>query len=304
MQRLQKPKLIIFTICVYTLSILALAAGPMIPKVHAVGEVFTFFMKPSAEAAIVQSIQGNQLSFNEMAQTAIYGMDGQFGATPIIFKYVSGPATFPGNFIYEATYFCNGAGDTSRNQTTDFPTQITVRITAPLTKGFVVDGAGSGPGASFGIMKAQISSPQSGNVVPKCLPTGIPSTVNVSSFKHLLPAAQASFGTLLTTAEVNGIANAANPANAGGAGASNPDCQSGGHPLGWILCPIIDGGAAFTDWVFTTFIRGILEDVPINIDENDGGYRAWQNFRVVGNSILIMTLLAIVYAQVKGGGGR
>ena len=82
---------------------------------------------------------------------------------------------------------------------------------------------------------------------------------------------------------------------------SNPDCDvKFFNPLSWIICPIIDMGANFTDAVFTTFVRPLLEDIPIGSSPDDGGYRAWQGFRALGNIMLVGCLLAIVYAQARG----
>jgi hypothetical protein len=82
---------------------------------------------------------------------------------------------------------------------------------------------------------------------------------------------------------------------------SNPDCDmTFNSPLSWIICPVVDLGANFTDWVYDNFVRGLLEEVPIKADAEDGGYRAWQQFRILGNVLLIASMLAIVYAQVRG----
>lgn len=85
----------------------------------------------------------------------------------------------------------------------------------------------------------------------------------------------------------------------------NPDCDASlSSPLSWIICPIVDLGTGFTDWVFSTFVRGLLEDVPITTETSDGGYKAWQQFRLIANIILIGSLLIVVYSQTRGGGGR
>jgi hypothetical protein len=71
-------------------------------------------------------------------------------------------------------------------------------------------------------------------------------------------------------------------------------------PLGWILCPIIDLGATFTGFVFESFVKPFLEDVPVTTDPEDPSYKTWKQFRVIGNIVLVGTMLAVVYAQVKG----
>ena len=71
-------------------------------------------------------------------------------------------------------------------------------------------------------------------------------------------------------------------------------------PLSWILCPIIDMLAGFTEFVFDKFIKPFLEDVPISTEEGDGTYEAWKQFRLIGNIVLVGTMMAVVYSQIKG----
>lgn len=84
-------------------------------------------------------------------------------------------------------------------------------------------------------------------------------------------------------------------------GDSQADCDAKLNSiLSWILCPVIDMGINTSDYVFKNFIEPFMEDVPISTDPRDGTYKAWQQFRIIANILLIGTLLAIVYAQVKG----
>lgn len=71
-------------------------------------------------------------------------------------------------------------------------------------------------------------------------------------------------------------------------------------PLGWILCPVIELAASFTEFVFEKFVQPFLEDVPVTTDETDGSYQAWKSFRLIGNIVLVGTMIAVVYAQVRG----
>ena len=71
--------------------------------------------------------------------------------------------------------------------------------------------------------------------------------------------------------------------------------------ISWVLCPIIDGSLGATHFMFENIISPFLEDVPITTDPEDGSYRAWKNFRLLGNIVLVGTMMAVVYAQVKGG---
>lgn len=72
-------------------------------------------------------------------------------------------------------------------------------------------------------------------------------------------------------------------------------------PLGWIMCPVIDLASTFSQGVFTHFIQPFLEDVPVTTNPNDGAYIAWKQFRLIGNIVLVGTMIAVVYAQVRGG---
>lgn len=107
-----------------------------------------------------------------------------------------------------------------------------------------------------------------------------------------------------------GVSNPATPSNNNQAGAKSRnnedvDCSTSlNSVLSWIACPIIDMGASFTDFVFKDFVRPMLENVPISADPDDAGYKAWQGFRLLGNLLLVGTLLAIVFGQMRGGGGR
>lgn len=78
------------------------------------------------------------------------------------------------------------------------------------------------------------------------------------------------------------------------------ECEDGGE-LAWIICPVINLGIKFTDTIYKDFVEPLLEDVPISINPKDGSYIAWQQFRLIGNILLVASLLAVVYSQAKGG---
>jgi hypothetical protein len=100
------------------------------------------------------------------------------------------------------------------------------------------------------------------------------------------------------------VDNATDPANGGnGSGPAKDEdsCDAkGGSPLSWIICPVIDLGSKFTDFVFNDIVRPFLEDVPISSAPDDPSYVAWKQFRLIGNIVLIGALLAVVYAQARG----
>lgn len=93
------------------------------------------------------------------------------------------------------------------------------------------------------------------------------------------------------------------PSGPGGAGGDSTevDCNTEGVSLGWIICPFVEFGADFTDSVFENIIAPMLESTPVSGDTEDPFYKAWQGFRFLANVLLIGSLLAIVYAQAKGG---
>jgi hypothetical protein len=72
-------------------------------------------------------------------------------------------------------------------------------------------------------------------------------------------------------------------------------------PISWIICPIIDAAANFSDLMFKQVISPLLEDVPVSTDPSDNAYKVWQQFRILANILLVGTLLVVVYAQIKGG---
>ena len=71
-------------------------------------------------------------------------------------------------------------------------------------------------------------------------------------------------------------------------------------PITWIICPVIELGVGATDKIFSDFIQPLMEDVPVSTNSDDGAYKAWQQFRLIGNIVLVGAMIAVVYAQIKG----
>ncbi len=97
------------------------------------------------------------------------------------------------------------------------------------------------------------------------------------------------------------------PASAGGGSGSGstdpatPDCDATkGVPLSWIICPVIDSGVNMTDYAFNKLIRPLLEDIPVSINPDDPSFKAWSSFRILGNVLLVGSLLMVVYSQARG----
>lgn len=87
-----------------------------------------------------------------------------------------------------------------------------------------------------------------------------------------------------------------------GSGDDNITCETSGSPLNWILCPIFNGVADMSDWLFRNILEPFLYAPPIDTDPSKPSYQVWSNFRLYGNIILIIALLVIVFGQAIGGG--
>lgn len=86
----------------------------------------------------------------------------------------------------------------------------------------------------------------------------------------------------------------------GGQGTEEIQCEASIFSISWIICAVIEFGANFTNWFFNSFLRPLLEDVPVSLDPSEGSFRAWQGFRLLANIMLVASMLAIVYAQARG----
>lgn len=109
----------------------------------------------------------------------------------------------------------------------------------------------------------------------------------------------------LSASEKEKFKKAAEVAATGGANGSDEETQANcdvkaSSPLSWIICPVIDLGANMTDFVFKQIVSPLLRDVPVSTDSKDPSYLTWQQFRLIGNILLVGALLAIVYSQAKG----
>ncbi len=91
-------------------------------------------------------------------------------------------------------------------------------------------------------------------------------------------------------------------ATGGKVGDLNPTCETNGFGLNWVLCPIFNGVADFSDWMFTNLVQPLLQTTPISTDANSASFKIWSSFRIYGNIILIISLLVLVFGQSIGGG--
>lgn len=87
------------------------------------------------------------------------------------------------------------------------------------------------------------------------------------------------------------------------AGDESVGCESTGATLSYIFCPLIEGLADASDKIFDSFIKPLLQTNPIDLNNpNDPTFSIWKSFRLIGNIILIIALLVIVFSQSIGGG--
>lgn len=92
-----------------------------------------------------------------------------------------------------------------------------------------------------------------------------------------------------------------NPAGGGTAANSESGANcSGTFIFSWAVCGITELGAELVETVFQDVLPGLIEDVPVSLDPQEGSFKAWQSFRVIANILLVTTMLAIVYAQARG----
>lgn len=113
-------------------------------------------------------------------------------------------------------------------------------------------------------------------------------------FHKLPPAEQAAWNNM---AENDTAVRSGN--SVAGAEEVQANCINFGSLLGVFICPLIDGLAGVSDWVFS-FLDTMLNNVPIGLSPDDPGFRAWQTFRILGNVVLVGALLAMVFAQTFG----
>ena len=133
---------------------------------------------------------------------------------------------------------------------------------------------------------------------------GIPSTCRVVKINGVNVTSMAQARSLVNNPmTLAGQTNASKPPGSGGTSGDDaqPDCDVKlTSPISWILCPIIDLGANLSDYTFNEIVRPLLADVPVSTNPQDGAYIAWQQFRLIGNIVLVGTMIAVVYAQIKG----
>ncbi|HPG37426.1 MAG TPA: hypothetical protein PK865_01380 [Candidatus Saccharibacteria bacterium] len=96
--------------------------------------------------------------------------------------------------------------------------------------------------------------------------------------------------------------DAANKCNDGTASDQPPTCEMSINPLSWILCPVLTAIVGAVGGI-ADMIKQVM---GVNIDPNAPGgkdiFKAWSNFRIIGNILLLIGVLVVVFSEVIGGG--
>ncbi len=89
-----------------------------------------------------------------------------------------------------------------------------------------------------------------------------------------------------------------------GEGDDNATCEANGNPMSWLFCPLINGLATAADKTFELLIVPLLRTKPIDFENvsEDITFQVWSSFRILGNIILVIALLILVFGQSIGGG--
>jgi len=88
-------------------------------------------------------------------------------------------------------------------------------------------------------------------------------------------------------------------------GDQSPTCEISVSPLTWIICPIFNGAKVFSLWIFS-ILSDHLKVLPVTTVADPSGkydslYVVWQSFRDIGDVILVIAVIIIVYSEAVGG---
>ncbi len=81
-----------------------------------------------------------------------------------------------------------------------------------------------------------------------------------------------------------------------------PSCEASGFGLAWVFCPLIEGLANASDAVYEGIIQPMLKGDTIDASPTSPVYKAWSQFRIYANILLVIALLVVVFGQAIGGG--
>lgn len=267
---------------------------------------FVFVYEPSKTEPIRQEINGlsNNAQLN-LSSTKIYAGGSAFnsGAKKTVLDFHSfQKSTGGGTVVYKKTLSCTIRGKSVRTYLTvnlpldnNFDKKTSYFGTESVKSYEITDY--NGDGSYERMEEGDFGKVHSSSCFMKSMASDALKSVTIKNYQKLSRADKNSWNGLSTASDDRGDLSEPSPEEA----KEQPDCDASlNSPLSWVLCPVIDLGAALTDFIFQTFVRGLLEEVPISAETDDGGYLAWQQFRMLANIMLVGTLLAIVYGQVKG----
>jgi len=85
-----------------------------------------------------------------------------------------------------------------------------------------------------------------------------------------------------------------------------PVCEASSSALSWLLCPIFNGLADFSDWMLLNIIVPFLRPSPVGLNPDDKAtgavYQIWSTMRVYADIILVLLLIVAVVSQAYNGG--
>jgi len=85
----------------------------------------------------------------------------------------------------------------------------------------------------------------------------------------------------------------------------NVVCANSGGAMAWVVCPVIEA-IGHGEELFINMINTQLKTKPVNLTSKTDPVtemtkRIWTNFRFIGNLVLVIAVLVIVYAEAVGG---
>jgi len=83
------------------------------------------------------------------------------------------------------------------------------------------------------------------------------------------------------------------------------DCDASGISLSWIICPINDGLATTSNFIYEKLVVPQLETNVLKLsktgEKTDGIIDAWASFRNIANVLLVLFILVAIFGQALGG---
>lgn len=310
----RRSRLLIFSL-VLVAGLLSSLAITSTQKTFALGEEYILYYAKSDVDAIKQDLKGQ--GANGLAKTSVYGKGGNYGNSPRGFQYDSQATSLnrkssEGKVVtYIGTFFCGKDGLKNSLENGDIELKLKAEIVLGSnfnqvrvfndTVGFV---SAQTEGASLGSNSLKVEQ-----VPSNCLPNGVskngPSrNVQFQNYNLLLNSSKNQWPGVKSSASQSADQN---PDQQEETSTDNtPSCESGGNPLSWILCPIINTLADAIDAIYGELVQPLLETKPVNLTEPENDptntFEIWANFRIYGNVILVIALLVLIFGQSIGGG--